>query len=94
MEVVSRRSYVHPTSGVDKELGAAIRHFRKARRITQAGLALEAGFNRTYIGLVEGGLTSPTWGSIVRLADALDVPVLEIVRRAVDAKQEPPRGGQ
>jgi transcriptional regulator with XRE-family HTH domain len=94
LEVVSRRSYVRPTSGANRDLGAAFRHFRKARRITQAGLALSAGFSRSYIGLVEGGLTSARWGNIVRLAKALDVPLMEILRRAVEGNPKLPRGGR
>lgn len=90
----ARRSYVQPTSGPDKDLGAAFRHFRKTRRMTQERLAREAGFGRTYIGLVESGVISPRWCNIVRLAAALKVPPVEIVQLATEPRQEPPGDGQ
>jgi len=60
-------------------LGRAIREMRTAREFTQQALAVEAGLDRTFIGGVERGERSPTYGSLVRIANALGVSVSEIV---------------
>jgi transcriptional regulator with XRE-family HTH domain len=62
--------------------------------MTQEQLAREAGYGRTYIGLVESGVISPRWINIVRLANALDVPPTDVVQRATAPRREPPGDGQ
>ena len=44
-------------------------------------LALIAGFDRTYVSLVERGLSSPTIRTLVRLAEVLDVRPSKIVKQ-------------
>ena len=63
--------------------------------MSQEALALEAGFDRTYISLVERGIQSPTVRNLVKLAAALQVRASEIVVRMEAAlehpRKQPPR---
>ena len=77
----SRRRHVQPESGPEKAFGKALQEFRKSRDVSQERLALIAGLDRTYISLVERGLRSPTFRTVVRLAEVLDVRPSEVVRR-------------
>jgi transcriptional regulator with XRE-family HTH domain len=58
-----------------------IREIRKSKEISQERLALEGGFDRTYISLIERGINSPTIRVLVGLAGVLKVPPSKIVRR-------------
>jgi transcriptional regulator with XRE-family HTH domain len=53
--------------------GSALRQLRRARGLTQEGLALVGGFDRTYPSLLERGLRTPTLSVLFRLAEALGV---------------------
>jgi transcriptional regulator with XRE-family HTH domain len=44
-------------------------------------LALEAGFDRTYISLIERGINSPTVPVLLGIAAVLKVPPSKIIRR-------------
>jgi len=52
---------VHPTAEPEKAFGDALRAVRKEKRISQEALALERGFDRTYVSLIERGVKSPTF---------------------------------
>ena len=68
-------------NGPEKTFGAALREIRKESGMSQERLALEAGFERTYVSLIERGLKSPTIRAVVRLAQALKVKPSLIVER-------------
>lgn len=68
-------------------MGRAVRRFRRAHRLTIEDLAALAEVHPTYLGRVERGCTSPTWGRIVRLAWALDMDAAELARHAEDESQ-------
>lgn len=53
--------------------GSALRQLRRARGLTQEGLALVGGFDRTYPSLLERGLRTPTLSVLFRLAEALGI---------------------
>lgn len=76
-----RGRQVQPASGPEKAFGQALREVREGYGISQEQLGLEAGFDRTYISLVERGIRSPTVRTVVRLAEALKVAPSEMVRR-------------
>jgi len=63
-------------------LGAAIRDVRATRRISQEELSLQTGVHRNYIGGIERAERSPSVVTIIKLADALSVPVSELFRDA------------
>lgn len=52
-------------------IGGAIRRARRARGMSQEGLALSADLDRSYVGGVERGEHNLTLMNLVKLADAL-----------------------
>jgi transcriptional regulator with XRE-family HTH domain len=76
-----RKGQIHPPPGPEKAFGQALREVRKEKKLSQERLALDAGFDRTYISLVERGVRSPTVRAVVKLAEFLGVKPSEIVRR-------------
>ncbi len=70
---------IQAVSGPEKAFGQALREVRTARGISQEKLALEWGFDRSYISLLERGIQSPTLRTIFRLAEALDVTPSKLV---------------
>ena len=75
------RRHVQPTSGPEKAFGQALREIREEKGISQERLALDAGFDRTFVSLLERGLRSPTIRTVVKLAAILQVQPSEIVQR-------------
>lgn len=55
---------------------------REERGLTQEALADAAGLHATYISGIERGHRNPSWESMLRIAQALDVPLAEIATRA------------
>ena len=58
-------------------LGRLLREWRIARRLSQLDLALDASISTRHLSCVETGKAQPSRELIVRLADALDVPLRE-----------------
>jgi transcriptional regulator with XRE-family HTH domain len=54
-----------------------LRQWRERRRVSQLELALRAGTTQRYVSFVERGRSLPGRGMIVRLAEALEVPLRE-----------------
>jgi transcriptional regulator with XRE-family HTH domain len=84
----NRRKQIQPASGTDKAFGQALREIRESKKISQERLALEGGFDRTYISLIERGINSPTIRMVVRIAGILNVPASKIVRHMEDLIHE------
>lgn len=63
-------------------LGQAIRSLRKEKGLSQEGLGLESGLDRTYIGGVERGERNPSFESLLRIASALGTPLSAVIVRA------------
>ncbi len=55
--------------------GRNLRHWRKIRNLTQIELAAMAGTTSRYISFIETGRSNPGEQMIVRLAEALEVPI-------------------
>ena len=60
-------------------LGRRVQELRKARGWSQQKLAAEAGLDRTYLGTVEQGRQNITIGAALRLADALEQPLPDLL---------------
>jgi DNA-binding XRE family transcriptional regulator len=75
------RKQLQPEIGPEKAFGQALREIRKSRDISQEKLGLDAGFDRTYISLIERGINSPTIRTVVKLATVLNVAPSRIVGR-------------
>ncbi|MCQ4206365.1 helix-turn-helix domain-containing protein [Streptomyces longispororuber] len=59
------------------ELGGAVRAWRARRRYSQLELATRAGTTQRHLSFIESGRSAPGRGMVVRLAEALDVPLRE-----------------
>ncbi|HEY2142557.1 MAG TPA: helix-turn-helix transcriptional regulator [Solirubrobacteraceae bacterium] len=64
------------------DLGRAIRRLRRGRRLTIEDLAHTSDMHPTYLSGIERGIRNPTWGKLVDLARALEIPVATVVHDA------------
>lgn len=58
---------------LQKLFGAAVRAQREVVGLSQEGLALEAGVDRSFVSQIERGVRQPSLTTIWKLADALRV---------------------
>ena len=59
-------------------LGKAIRQLREKHGATQETLAYKAGVTTGTLSLIERGQSNPAWGTVKRIAKALDVSLGEL----------------
>ncbi len=57
-----------------------LKSFRLNRGLTQAELSIEANYDATYVGKLERGASSPSFETIIRLGNALDLNPLKLLR--------------
>lgn len=62
-----------PRAPAPKTVGNILRTYRVERGLTQEALAAAAGFDRTYIGMVERGERKPTVHAVSLILDVLGV---------------------
>lgn len=59
-----------------KELfGKRLRALRKQSHLTQEQLAEQAGISVEFLSFIERGINSPSFETLEKLADALDLPI-------------------
>ncbi len=63
-----------------EKFGERLRELRNQKGISQEILSEKAGFHRTYVYKLENSKIEPKLNSLKRIADALDVPVMELFR--------------
>ncbi|MDO8187282.1 helix-turn-helix transcriptional regulator [Conexibacter sp. JD483] len=63
-------------------LGHAIRVRRRALNLSQNGVARSSGIHRNYIGALERGEVNPTYGTLLRLARGLRMPLDQLIANA------------
>jgi transcriptional regulator with XRE-family HTH domain len=61
----------------DRDIGALLRHWRTARRLSQLELALGADISARHLSYLETGRSQPSREMILRLADTLEIPLRE-----------------
>jgi len=61
----------------NKSFGVLLRHWRSVRRVSQLSLSLEAGISTRHLSCVETGHAQPGREMVLRLAEALQVPLRE-----------------
>jgi len=61
----------------DRHVGALLREWRAARRMSQLDLALETGTSSRHLSCVETGKTAPSRQMVTKLAEALKMPLRE-----------------
>jgi transcriptional regulator with XRE-family HTH domain len=74
---------------VNKRFGQNLRRIRESRGLSQEALADVAGIHRTEAGLLERGKREPEMGTLVKLADALEVPIGDLFE---GVEWRPPEG--
>ena len=60
-------------------IGRRLNSIRTSRHMTQQELANTSGLDRTYISMVEHGKQNLTIGAVLRIADALGVPIGHLI---------------
>jgi len=75
MRAVQSRHTLSPPS--DAAIGALLRHWRTTRRVSQLELALAARISTRHLSYVETGRSRPSRDMVLRLADALEIPLRE-----------------
>jgi transcriptional regulator with XRE-family HTH domain len=60
-------------------LGRNVRKLRQQKKLTQEELAFEAEIDLTYVGGIERGKRNPSLLVMVRIADALQVPLQRLI---------------
>jgi transcriptional regulator with XRE-family HTH domain len=63
-------------------LGQAVRRIRKSKEISQERLALLSEVDRSYMGRVERGDNNVALLTLVRIAEALEITVTELMAEA------------
>lgn len=61
--------------------GKVLRKLRVGKKLSQEKLAELCDLDRTYISLLERGLRQPTILTLFKIADALDLPPSELVKK-------------
>lgn len=69
---------------VEEAFGIVLNKYRRALKITQENLALEANLDRTFISLLEQGKRKPTINTIFSIALVLKVSPSKIVKDVED----------
>jgi transcriptional regulator with XRE-family HTH domain len=77
-------SCVPPIDPPDPRLAAAIRRLREERGLKQEDVAYQSGLSVSAYGRLERAETNPIWTTVTRVAEALDVDLVELAQ-AVDA---------
>ncbi len=63
-----------------KQFGETVREIRKQRNLSQEEFAEKCGLHRTYIGGIERGERNVSLLNIIKMAQALDVTVADLVK--------------
>ncbi len=64
---------------------AILREERLSQGLSMIQLAEKSGLSQSIISLIERGLRSPTMDTMLRLTEALDVPLSDVIKRAEKA---------
>jgi transcriptional regulator with XRE-family HTH domain len=76
-----------PAGQIDQRLARTLRARREQQSISQEHLALEAGITVGSLSRIECGLANPRWGTVLQIAEALHLDLLEL---AAAVKAQPP----
>ncbi len=63
--------------------GKTLKELRAKKKISQEALAHECSLDRTFISLLERGLRQPSLSTILKIAEALKVSPVEIMKKVV-----------
>lgn len=68
---------IHPPMRHTADVGALLRHWRTTRRLSQLELSLDTNVSSRHLSYVETGRSQPSREMVLRLADALEIPLRE-----------------
>lgn len=71
-----------PSEQPQVALGRAVRELRERLGATQEAVAHDAGITTATLGVIERGLSNPTWATVKAIAEALGVSLVELAKRA------------
>jgi transcriptional regulator with XRE-family HTH domain len=71
-----------PSDQPQPALGRAIRQLREKRGATQESVAHDAGITTATLGVIERGLSNPTWATVRGISTALGVSMVDVARVA------------
>jgi transcriptional regulator with XRE-family HTH domain len=69
-----------PSEQPQPALGKTIRQLRERENLTQEVVAHDAGITTATLGVIERGLSNPTWATVKRIAAALGVSIGELAK--------------
>ena len=72
----------------DIVLGKVLRKLRNDVKLSQEQLALDAGLERTYISMLELGQRTPTIKTLIKLSQALNIQLSDLIKQFEDAYEE------
>jgi transcriptional regulator with XRE-family HTH domain len=64
------------------EVAKLLRAQREKRRLSMTALAAKAGLSQQMVSYVERGIRNPTLETLLRITEALDVPLGKMITRA------------
>jgi transcriptional regulator with XRE-family HTH domain len=73
----------------EEAFGRVLRDARNKSGVSQEKLALNCELDRTFISMLERGRRQPSLGSIITIANALDIPPEELVKRTALLVRKP-----
>jgi transcriptional regulator with XRE-family HTH domain len=76
----------------DVQVGPLLREWRERRRLSQLGLAVDAGVSARHVSFVENGRARPSPEMVLHLAERLEVPLRERNRLLLSAGYAPVYG--
>lgn len=63
------------------DLGKTIRKLRTDKKISQEALAFKSGLHRNYISSLELAQKNPTYTTLIKIANALDIDVSQLISK-------------
>lgn len=83
--MAKRRKQVQPRVGVERAFGDVMRTVREEVGVSQMGLHVKTGLDRTFISDLERGVQCPSLRTIFRIASGLGVSATKLVRRTTES---------
>jgi DNA-binding XRE family transcriptional regulator len=69
-----------PSDKPQPVLGMAVRQLREKKGLTQEAVAHNAGITTATLGVIERGLSNPTWATVKAICAALGISMMDLVK--------------
>lgn len=76
------------TSPASQALGQALRELRTRAGLTQADVAVAAGFDGPYLSRVEGGERDLRWSTVLRFLDAIGADLHQLADAIAEVEKQ------